>query len=102
VVRARPARACKPRHELAAGRLVLLVGRGAVVWVTTSVTLSGLITPGRGRATMIVLGVILLIVGLLIKISILTTIGIILLVIGLIVVLLGAVGRPLAGRRHFF
>ncbi len=51
---------------------------------------------------MIVLGVILLIVGLLIKISILTTIGIILLVIGLIVVLLGAVGRPLAGRRHFF
>ncbi len=51
---------------------------------------------------MIVLGVILLIVGLLIKISILTTIGIILLVIGLIVVLLGAVGRPLVGRRHFF
>ncbi len=51
---------------------------------------------------MIVLGVILLVVGLLIKISILTTIGVILLVIGLIVVLLGAVGRPLAGRRHFF
>jgi uncharacterized protein DUF6131 len=51
---------------------------------------------------MIVLGVILLIVGILIKISIVTTIGIILLVVGLLLVLLGAIGRPLAGRRHFF
>jgi len=51
---------------------------------------------------MIILGVILVVVGILIKISILTTIGIILLVVGLLLVLLGAVGRPLAGRRHFF
>ena len=51
---------------------------------------------------MIILGIILLVVGIIVKISILTTIGIILLVVGLLLVLLGAVGRPLAGRRHFF
>jgi hypothetical protein len=51
---------------------------------------------------MIALGVILLILGFLLKISILWTIGIILLVVGAVLFLLGSVGRPVMGRRHFF
>jgi len=51
---------------------------------------------------MIILGVILLILGLLLHISILTTIGIILLVVGAILFLLGSIGRPVAGRRHYW
>jgi len=51
---------------------------------------------------MITLGIILLIIGFIAKISILWTIGIILLVIGLILALLGAAGREVAGRRHYY
>jgi hypothetical protein len=51
---------------------------------------------------MIILGVILLVLGLLLKIGILTTIGIILLVVGAVLFLLGSVGRPIAGRRHYW
>lgn len=51
---------------------------------------------------MIILGVILLIVGMVLGIPILYSIGIALAVIGVVLVLLGAAGRPLAGRRHFF
>jgi hypothetical protein len=51
---------------------------------------------------MIVLGIILLIAGYFLHISILTTIGIILLVIGAVLFLLGAVGRGIGGRRHYF
>jgi hypothetical protein len=51
---------------------------------------------------MIVLGVILLLIGLFAKISILTTIGIILLVIGLVLVLLGATGRAVGGRKYWY
>jgi hypothetical protein len=51
---------------------------------------------------MIILGAILLLIGLLAGISILTTIGGILLVVGLILTLLGAVGRPIGGRKTFY
>jgi hypothetical protein len=51
---------------------------------------------------MIVLGLILLIIGFIAKIAILWTIGIILLVIGLVLFLLGAVGRQVGGRRHYW
>jgi hypothetical protein len=51
---------------------------------------------------MIVLGIILLILGWALGLGILETIGLILLVIGLILFLLGAVGRPIAGRRYWF
>ena len=51
---------------------------------------------------MIILGIILLIAGFLLKISILWTIGIVVLVIGLILAVLGATGRAIGGRRHFF
>lgn len=51
---------------------------------------------------MIILGLILLLVGIFAKISILTTIGIILLVVGLVLVLLGAIGKPVGGRKVWF
>jgi hypothetical protein len=51
---------------------------------------------------MIVLGIILLVIGFIAKIAILWTIGIILLVIGLILLALGAMGRAVGGRRHYY
>jgi len=51
---------------------------------------------------MIILGIILLIAGFLLKISILWTIGIVLLVIGAILWILGSTGRAIGGRRHYF
>ncbi|WP_169811366.1 MULTISPECIES: DUF6131 family protein [Nocardia] len=51
---------------------------------------------------MIVLGLILLIVGYLLGIGLLTTAGIILLLIGAILALVGSVGRPVGGRRHYY
>jgi hypothetical protein len=50
---------------------------------------------------MIVLGIILLILGWLLGISILWTIGIILVVIGVILWILGSMGRAVGGRRHY-
>ncbi|MEC3977108.1 DUF6131 family protein [Amycolatopsis sp. H20-H5] len=51
---------------------------------------------------MIVLGVILLLVGFLAKISILWTIGIVLIVIGAVLALVGRSGRKVGGRAHWF
>ena len=51
---------------------------------------------------MIVIGIILLILGFLLKVAILWTIGIVVLVIGLILLLLGAIGHEIGGRRHYW
>ncbi|GFG65912.1 hypothetical protein MKUB_34020 [Mycobacterium kubicae] len=51
---------------------------------------------------MIILGIIALIVGFVLKISILWTIGIILIVVGAILWVLGSTGRAVGGRRHYF
>ena len=51
---------------------------------------------------MIVLGIILLVLGWLLGVGILWTLGIILIVVGVILELLGAVGRPVLGRRHYY
>jgi hypothetical protein len=50
----------------------------------------------------IVLGIVLLVIGFVAKIAILWTLGIILLVIGAILMLLGATGRAIGGRRHYY
>jgi hypothetical protein len=55
-----------------------------------------------GGNPMIVLGVILLILGALLDIGILWTIGIILVVVGALLWILGAIGRPVAGRRYWW
>jgi len=51
---------------------------------------------------MIIAGVVLLLLGLLLKISILWTLGIVVLVVGLALVLLGAMGHAVGGRRHYY
>ncbi|HLS00293.1 MAG TPA: DUF6131 family protein [Mycolicibacillus parakoreensis] len=51
---------------------------------------------------MIVLGIILLVLGYVLAVPVLWTIGIILVVIGAVLWLLGALGRPVAGRRYWF
>ena len=51
---------------------------------------------------MIILGVILLILGLLLGVPILWTLGVVLVIVGLILVLLGAGGRTIGGRRHWY
>jgi purine-cytosine permease-like protein len=50
----------------------------------------------------IILGIVLLVVGFLLKIAILWTIGIVILVIGAILALMGMAGRELGGRRHWY
>jgi hypothetical protein len=51
---------------------------------------------------MIILGIILLVAGFLLKISILWTIGLILLIVGVVLMLMGRMGRAVGGRRHYF
>jgi Zn-dependent membrane protease YugP len=54
------------------------------------------------RPVVIILGLILLLLGFFLDISILWTIGIILLVIGAVLFVLGSVGRSVGGRRHYW
>jgi hypothetical protein len=51
---------------------------------------------------MIILGIILLIIGFVVKIAIVWTIGIIVLAVGLVLALFGALGRGVGGRRHYW
>lgn len=51
---------------------------------------------------MIVLGLIILVIGWLLHISLLVTIGIIALIIGLILLALGAFGGGVGGRRYWY
>jgi Family of unknown function (DUF6131) len=51
---------------------------------------------------MVILGIILLVLGFVLKIAILWSIGILVLVVGLILVLLGAIGHAVGGRRHYW
>lgn len=51
---------------------------------------------------MIVLGIVLVLVAFLTKIAILETLGLILLVVGVVLFLLGSIGRPMGGRRHYW
>ncbi|AZG47065.1 DUF6131 family protein [Gordonia insulae] len=51
---------------------------------------------------MIILGLVLLVLGFIFGIPILWTLGIILLVIGAILAILGATGRAVGGRAHYY
>jgi hypothetical protein len=50
----------------------------------------------------IILGIILLIIGFIASIPILWTVGIILVLVGLLLEVLGATGRAVGGRRHYY
>jgi hypothetical protein len=58
--------------------------------------------PTRGGVTVIILGIVLLIIGVLAHIGVLWTIGIILIVAGAILALLGTTRRAFGGRRHWY
>ena len=51
---------------------------------------------------MIILGLILLLIGIFVGIPLLYYIGGILLIIGIVMFILGAVGRPVGGRKVWF
>ena len=51
---------------------------------------------------MIILGILLLLVGFVLKMTILWTLGIVLIVVGAILAVLGNAGRAVGGRRHYF
>lgn len=51
---------------------------------------------------MIVVGLVLLLIGFIAKIAILWTLGLIVLVIGLALMILGAAGHAVGGRKHYF
>ena len=51
---------------------------------------------------MIALGVVLLIIGFIAKVSIIWTLGIILVVVGAVLAVLGATGRQIGGRAHWY
>lgn len=51
---------------------------------------------------MIILGIVLVVLGYVLPLPILTTVGWILIVIGAVLWILGAIGRPVGGRRVWF
>ena len=51
---------------------------------------------------MIVLGILLFVVGIVVKIAILQTIGLVLAAIGVALWVLGSMGRSVGGRRHYW
>ncbi len=51
---------------------------------------------------MIVLGLVLLLLGFIAGIPILWTVGVILVILGVVFELLGATGRAVGGRRHYY
>lgn len=51
---------------------------------------------------MIILGLVLLLIGIIVGIPILTTIGVILLIVGVVLYILGATGRAVGGRNHYW
>jgi hypothetical protein len=57
---------------------------------------------GAGGGSVLILGLVLLIIGWITNIGILVTLGIILLVIGAFLWILGSMGRPIGGRRHYW
>ena len=51
---------------------------------------------------MIAVGAILLVLGVVCGVHLLTVLGVVLLVVGAVMWAMGSVGRPVAGRRHYY
>jgi hypothetical protein len=51
---------------------------------------------------MIILGIILLVAGFLLNISILWTVGIIVLLVGVVLTVMGSMGHAIGGRRTYY
>jgi uncharacterized membrane protein len=59
-------------------------------------------SPKRQREIVIILGIVCLVLGAIFNIGILWAIGLILIVLGVIFWILGALGRAVGGRRHYY
>jgi hypothetical protein len=57
---------------------------------------------GGGASSVLFLGLLLLLLGYLTGVGILQTLGTILLVVGAVLWILGAMGRPVGGPRHYW
>jgi hypothetical protein len=65
--------------------------------------LVGLVNADVGKTpAVIILGLILLLIGIIVGVPILTTIGVILLIVGVVLYILGATGRAVGGRNHYW
>ena len=51
---------------------------------------------------MIILGLILLLIGMLTGLAILSLVGVVLIIAGAVLWILGAAGREVGGRRHYY
>ncbi|HUW87752.1 MAG TPA: DUF6131 family protein [Candidatus Paceibacterota bacterium] len=51
---------------------------------------------------MITLGIVLIVLSIFAHIGALQSLGVLLIVIGVVLALLGGVGRPIGGRRHYW
>lgn len=51
---------------------------------------------------MIALGIVLLLLGALLSVSLLWTLGLVLIVVGVVLWVLGATGRAVGGRKHYW
>jgi uncharacterized membrane protein HdeD (DUF308 family) len=51
---------------------------------------------------MITLGVVLLLIGFITKIAVLWSVGVVLLLVGVVLYVLGAAGREVGGRPHYW
>ena len=51
---------------------------------------------------MIIFGIVLLLIGMLTGIAILWSVGVLLVIVGAILWILGAAGREVGGRRHYY
>lgn len=51
---------------------------------------------------MIILGIILLVIGFIASIPVLWSIGIVVVVVGAVLAVLGATGRAIGGRKHWY
>jgi uncharacterized membrane protein len=58
--------------------------------------------PEHGRDSLITLGIVLLVIALIVNSAILWIIGGILIVLGVVFWILGALGRAVGGRRHYY
>jgi hypothetical protein len=63
---------------------------------------SGRVDGTKGKKPMIILGLILCLLALVTGVAILWPIGVLLIIVGAILWLLGAAGREVGGRRHYY
>jgi hypothetical protein len=68
-------------------------------WLSSGIALPGVY---RNEDIVVVFGLILLIIGFVLKINFLWSLGVIVLLIGLVLWIMGALGHAVGGRKHYY